>query len=233
MISISIDANLKSTIDKLTAVSVAQWPLILSNAANETAYYVLNKIRQQMPSFIDRPTPYTLNSMFVDKATPAKLEASVQWKDRQRSAGQYLKPEVFGGDRKLKGFETALISARLMPQGYHAVPSKDAPLDAYGNVQRGLYNRILSALRSNPDAVLTKKRRSTKSRAQYVVIMPNSGRNLVPGIYQRSGRGLLRLFAYVSRTTYREQFPFYDIGAQAAQAKFPDKLAAALDQALK
>jgi hypothetical protein len=264
MIAIDVDANLKPIIDQLKAVGSDRWPAILAKAANETGYYVLNKIKQQMPSFLDRPTNYTLNSMFVDKATPAKLETTVKWKDSQRSAGRYLQPEVFGGDRKLKGFETALISAGFMPQGYRAVPSKYAPLDAFGNVSRGLYQKILGALKANPDAVqrrhvdklvrggtmkflkgvsktaanFEKKQKSeqkaqARARSKFVVILPNSGSSLVPGIYQRSGgRGLDRLFSYVSHTQYKAQFPFYDIGAQAASSKFPSKLAEAIDQAV-
>jgi hypothetical protein len=154
-LDIKIESDLKAAFPALAAVSVSEWPKILQYASNETGFYVLNKFKQQMPHFIDRPTPFTLNSMFVKKATGNSLETTVQWKDFTGSgsipAGKYLTPEVYGGARKQKRFERALQAAGLLPSGYVAVPTKDAPVDSYGNVPGGYITQILSYLKANPD----------------------------------------------------------------------------------
>lgn len=154
-LDVKVDFQVKQAIDKLNAVAADKWPDILQEATNETAFYVLNKFKQQMPNYIDRPTPFTLNSMFVKKANVNNIDASVQWKDWTGSgsipAGKYLTPEVYGGARKQKRFEKALQNAALMPAGYVAVPTKDAPIDNYGNVPGGYITQILSYLKANPD----------------------------------------------------------------------------------
>lgn len=154
-LDVKIESDLKKAFPALAAVSLSQWPKILQSASNETGFYVLNKFKQQMPHYIDRPTPFTVNSMFVKKATGNNLVTSVQWKDFTGSgsipAGKYLTPEVYGGARKQKRFEKALQAAGLLPSGYVAVPAKGAPVDSYGNVPGGYINQILSYLKANPD----------------------------------------------------------------------------------
>lgn len=153
---IKIDFDLNKALVPLKAVAPEKWQGILQSAANETGFYVLNKYKQQMPHYIDRPVPYTLNSMFLKKATKTNPEATVQWKEWSGTgavpAGKYLQPEVFGGNRSQKRFEKALARSGLLPEGWVAVPTKDAPKDNFGNVPGGYITKILSYLKANPDA---------------------------------------------------------------------------------
>jgi hypothetical protein len=152
-----VQSELNTMVQTLKQIYPNRWPEILANAATETGYYVLNKYKQQLPKYFDRPTDYTINSMYCQPATPNRLEATVQWKDqgsagKGTSAGRYLQPEVTGGTRRNKRFEASLQYSGRMPAGYFAVPTDDIALDQNGNVPSGLYTKILSALKSSFDS---------------------------------------------------------------------------------
>ncbi|MGZ6477673.1 MAG: hypothetical protein ACXWQE_00145 [Bdellovibrionales bacterium] len=271
-IAFKLEFDPKIFIDQLKELAPDKWQKILSDASNETGFYVLNKYKQQMPNYIDRPTPFTLNSMFVKKSKPTTLDTSVQWKDWTGSgsipAGKYLTPEAFGGQRRQKRFERALQAKGLIPAGWVAVPTKDAPKDSYGNVPGGYITKILSYLGASPDyqqnrqinrlkkmstvnlikgvaktamnfkAVQAKEDRA-KKRAQkfFAVIKGRRGNPLPSGIYERAnmtlGSAIKRVFNFVPIATYRVSFPFYEIGTEAANSKFPSKVAEAVEKSLK
>jgi hypothetical protein len=160
-----------------------------------------------MQSSFDRPKPYTLNSLFLQKATPERLVARVWLKDDLASsnagtpATDYLRPHIEGGTRGQKYFERALQTVGAMPQGTYAVPGRGAELDAWGNPSRSLILRILSQLRvqivagydrSLPvgtDRKTQSKRRRAFGRAggQFVALPKGLGK-LPPGIYLAEGR---------------------------------------------
>lgn len=119
-------------------------------ALTRTAVQVKAAVRAEMPKVFDRPTPWTLNSLFVD---PAKFgqevpEARVWIKDDTGGKGiaptQYLLPEIEGGPRNWKRSERALQRAGFLGADEQIVPAAGATLDAYGNVQRGLIVQLLS-----------------------------------------------------------------------------------------
>jgi hypothetical protein len=218
MFTVKVDSDLPLALEKLKGISADKWPSILAYAANQTGYYVVNKYKQQMPSFIDRPIPFTVNSIYLKPAKVDKVEATVQWREfagTGTSGGKYLRPIVEGGGRRLKKFEKALQNAGLMPRGMLAVPTKDAPVDAYGNVPGALYTKILSYLRANPDGMQNrsvqklkrmklknlvkgvakatfnyeklkaKEDRAKKKAAKYFTVIAGRGNPLPPGIYER------------------------------------------------
>lgn len=268
MFKVKVESELPKALETLKGVAPEKWGAILAYAANETAYAALNKYKKEMPRFFDNPTPFTINSMRVEKATRTRIEATVKWKDAAsggNSAGQYLQPEVYGGERRLKKFEAALQGAGLMPKGYRCVPTDEAPKDQYGNVPASIQNAILAYLKANPDtqekkqaqklknmgfkklmkgAIKTglnyeaKQKAEARARAKkskyFTAIEGNS--TLPPGIYERVnlfGGAIRRLFAFVPTTNYRTQFPFEQIGAEVANAKFAEKLAEAIDKSVK
>jgi hypothetical protein len=231
--------NLKEIQSQLEGIDKRHWPKILSGATTETAFYVRNKLRKEMPSHIDRPKPYTLNSIFVDKGRPREkdVEATVLWKNSMgNSGGKYLKPLVEGGDRHAKGFEKLMIAKGFMKAGMKAVPSDDAPKDAFGNVPGSFIVKVLSWLRVLRDplqnrAIGDKAKKITAKTMEFFVVTDQKGA-LSPGIYQRkrfaSFSAVRRIFAFVRTTSYKKSFPFYDIGRKAAAEKFPEKLDEAL-----
>lgn len=226
MFTIDAESELPKMLEQLKGILPDQWPKILAYAANETAFAVLAKYKAVMPSIFEYPTPFTLNSMYVQKAKPqaGELDASVQWRDfagKGTSAGKYLKPDVDGGLRRSKGFESALMRAGLMPRGYYAVPSSSVQKDSYGNVAPSLFNAILAYLQANNDATQNRRvnsytkmsttkflkqfgkaamnadrndkraRAAQKKRAKYFTVQPGDKSALAPGIYERITYGVI------------------------------------------
>lgn len=141
-------------------------------ALNRTAAQVKAAQVQAMKTSFDRPTKYTLNSLWIEGAAASQqaagtralpingdpyntrlvrsryLEAQVGLKDDSAGSGtpatKYLAPQIFGGPRNVKRFEKALQAAGAMPRGWVAIPAAGARLDAYGNLSKGQITQILS-----------------------------------------------------------------------------------------
>jgi hypothetical protein len=131
---------------------------------------------KRMHADLDRPTPFTLRSLYVVTATAeqgragvsnlsapgdpfsgrvvrsAYLAAEVGIKDDAGTthngtpATKYLLPQVEGGRRHTKRFEKALQAKGALPAGWLAVPAAGARLDAFGNVSRGQVQQILAQI---------------------------------------------------------------------------------------
>lgn len=110
---------------------------------------------REMSDVFDRPTRWTLGSVYSKGATAADLSAEVGIKGADqggRSAVAWLRWQVDGGLRTLKAFERLLVSVGAMPSDMRAVPGKAARLDAYGNLSNGQLGQILSQLRIDSHA---------------------------------------------------------------------------------
>lgn len=156
MIDIKISSDLDKLVNKLETLEPKRWPTKLTRAINETAFYVVNKLKKEMPGFIDRPTPFTLNALRVtQKASVTNndlVDATVGFKEfgsKANWASHYLVPQVDGGDRALKRFEKALVLTGVMNAGYFVLPAAAAPRDQYGNVPGKFIVRVLSQLRAD------------------------------------------------------------------------------------
>ena len=123
----------------------------LATALTKTAQAVQVAQRAEMRDVFDRPSPYTLGAVFVDRARADKLEARVGIADspggRGRAAIKYLRWQISGGQRTPKAYERALMRAGALPDDMRTVPGKYARLDAFGNISAGQLRQILSQLR--------------------------------------------------------------------------------------
>lgn len=273
MLQISVESDINKALNTLDGVlSPRALSFVTMNTLNGSAFAALRKLRTDTPKFLDRPTPRTINSSKVLKATQQKMEAQIVYKDGEitgrGTAGEYLKPVTFGGERRHKRFEGALLRAKLMPPGLFAVPTDDVGKDQYGNVRGGLYTRILSTLQANPDtqqnkylkslrrqstlkllkkyakqqlkgnraAVQRNRERARLNAARYFVVSAGvNDKGLSPGIYERlntkggkQNSKLTKLFSFVPSVSYKAQYPFARILADAVRAVFPQSLADAI-----
>jgi hypothetical protein len=123
----------------------------LATALTKTAQAVKVAQQAEMRDVFDRPSPYTLGAVFVDRARADKLEARVGIANspggRGRPAIKYLRWQINGGQRTLKAYERALMRAGALPDDMRTVPGQFAKLDAYGNISAGQIRQILSQLR--------------------------------------------------------------------------------------
>lgn len=242
MIKIQVDHDLDEMQARLSKVEKEKWPRILSYATTETGFYARNKVIKEMPKHIDKPKPFTRNSLFVKKGNTRDPEATVMWRPGSlsgNSAGRYLMPQVKGGNRQEKRWEKLLQAKGVMPQGYYAVPTKDAPTDAYGNVPGSYIVRILSFVRAFRDRLQNRnldQKKAARKKLQFFAIPPGrSSGGMSPGIYERIslfGGAIRQVFFFSRRAAYNPKFPFYDIANKAAADKFNEKLDEGIKKAI-
>ena len=223
--------DLMRNLQKLAAEDA---PIVTAYALTKTAQDIKEAEVDTMKNVFDRPTKFTLNSLYLKPATKRDLVAEVYFKEGFGSipAWRYLGPQVEGGPRVHKAHEKRLIAAGHMRSDEFAVPGKGAKLDAYGNLSGSTIGRILSQVQaaggSGYDANATNSRRSKAKRknAQYFVLRPGSNnpranRDVAPGIYYRTGiREMVPVIMFVKAPRYQKRYPFYE----TAQRVFNEKL---------
>lgn len=205
--------------------------------ATKVAQAVKVAHERALPAVLDRPTAYTLRSLFLRKATADRPVAEVWFKDETAAsrmatpASVYLTPQVSGGARRVKRFEKALQMAGHMPAGYQCVPGAGCKLDASGNPSRGQIIQILSQLRITLTAGHTRNmphdargQISAQRRAGGRYFVSRAGGGLSPGIYIREfiGRGIVAVFLFKRATAYRQRYDFTAISNRAALEALPD-----------
>lgn len=125
MFSISVRADVKKISRALDDVSRKQLPFATAQAINATAEKLRIAQRANMSKVLDAPTPFTLNSVAVKRATKSNPTAVVYVKP---VAAAYLLPYEKGGLNKLNS------AALLKPVG--------AKVNQYGNLPRNLVKRL-------------------------------------------------------------------------------------------
>lgn len=229
-----------------------QLPFAMAAALTRTAHDVRDAERKEMARAFDRPTRYTLNSLYVKPATKAQLVARVWVKDSDRAA-HYLLPQIWGGSRPMKRFEELLRQRGIMGANERAVPGEGAKLDAYGNMSRGQIVQILSQLRTfnlaGFDANATNSKRSRAKRAKVKYFFARQGESRVgggawkrgdkvqhlrSGVYAKTARGgLTPVLIFVKGTGYRARLRFFEVGRKTVADRFRSHFANAFRHATK
>lgn len=242
MFQVNVTSNLPQ-VQAALAHDAKQAGFALVVALTRTARDIKPAEIEEMRSVFDRPTRYTLNSVYVDPATKAKPEARVWLKDGDRPT-HYLVPQIAGGGRPLKRFEEVMVQAGYMGRGERAVPGAGAQLDAYGNMSRGQIVQILSQLRAfnlaGSDQNATGSRRSRAKRAQVQYFLSRgrgavTGRgawkngmkeqHLPRGVWMREafgawGSAVKPVLLFVSRMQYRLIFKFREVAERVVARRF-------------
>lgn len=241
VVQLDIRHNVEDIRQQLKTNRTDQLPFAMALALTRTAQRTKAYLIGRMQQVFDRPTPYTLNSLYVVPATKTNLRASVGIKDfaaKGTPAERYLRPEIEGGPRNLKRSERALQAKGLLPPGMFAVPAIGAELDAYGNMSAGQIVGILASLEALPGTAYTniKTKRAKRVIGTYVsrdyfVAMP--GGHLKPGIYERlSPRHIVPVMIFVRPPEYSIRFDMYADGQTFANSAFNEELASAWSQAI-
>lgn len=249
MFSINVTSNVQEVIRKLSDLQKEQVPFALAHALTMTAQRVKDAQVREMRDVFDRPTPYTLDSLFTRPATKTNLTAFV-WLKSDTSKGtpadKYLMPQIKGGERRLKRFEKALQRVGALPPDYVAVPGEAAKLDSYGNMSRGQIVQILSYFQAFPEAgyranitAARKVRLARGSRAKqgiaYFVGRPGGGKAPL-GVWQRTqfaaGSAIKPVLIFVPAARYEKLFDFYYVAQQTIERDLLPQFAASLQAAL-
>lgn len=245
---VSVRTELQQFARQLDAMGRGQLRFAAAQALNISTQAAKDKLRAEMASTFDRPTSWTLNSTYLQRASTRSLVADVHFKDfapKGVPAGKFLKPEILGGERRLKAAEIKLNNA-LGTTGLRWVPTKFTQLDAYGNPSRGQIVTILTRLAPGTLGLGSANSGKGKRRDEsYFAILPNAkqgrggrGGGLPPGIYKQTVGGLGRRFQPVMTFArhspeYRQRLDFTGVAAAAFKARFPSALREAMAKAMR
>ena len=197
-----------------------QLPFLISYSLNKAMQDARSEERTVMVSVFDRPTPWTLNSMQITPSTKRDLSATLDFK---AGVSTYLNPEVQGGARPLKRSEIA-FGSRYM------VPTKFAPVDQYGNVQRGFLRQVMSQLGTAELMSGFNANMSTRSRKG--AVKRAGGQFFIRGhvIYKRNGHKTVPMFVFTRPPSYRPRYPFFDAGRKVIHDRFEVHFKSAWDR---
>lgn len=216
-------------------------PFVMARTATLLAQRVKKGTITVMQKRLDRPTPTTLNSLFVKMATKARA-AEVYFKDSWASgipADTYLQQAVSGGLRPHKRFEKSLIARGIMRSGQYAVPTT-AFMNQYGNVSRGTMLKILSGLGAaeSTQGYQANASGSARSRRKGNAHRFFSGDvDGTEGVWERKsmamGDAVRPVFIFSdSAPKYRTIFPFFKIGQNIVNANYQADAATAWAEAM-
>lgn len=200
---INININVDSVLDSLKNIKKEQIPFAISYATNLTAQDIADEITNEMPRYLDRPTPFTLKAYLTasgkwkgKRANKRDLTAIIQAGDIQ---AEYLAFQVFGGTRKPK--KEAIL-----------VPTLLAPKNQYGNLTRANIKRY-----ADPQGNIFHAGKKEQKE---------------PGVYRRKRKALEMLAAYETQTEYEPRFPIHSIAQRKAKQVMERNLLLAMQKAL-
>lgn len=230
---ISVTSDIHKAVKSLSDLKKKQVPAATKWAINNTAVLVKEAEEREIRNVFNNPTRFTQNSLWIQWARPGKLEAIVKIKDhavKGTAASKYLAPEIEGGPRRHKGFEKLLISKGMMPANMYAVPSRTVKRDSYGNVSKGLIQKILSGLQAQRDVHQRARKGSRTSGGYFAGIIGN-----VHGIWDVKALhdgGPALLFIYTNTPNYTKRLNFQAVAARVISRSFNKEFGKALAYAI-
>lgn len=245
MFTVSVKDDMQRVLRQLDNFDRRQVPFVIAKALTATAQDAKKDLVAVLPRIFENPTPYTMNSIFVSGANKQRLEAIVGFKDTASNgtpAAKYLQPEITGGGRRIKRIERYLSGKGILPNGMAVVPAAGAQIDAYGNVKRADYGKIISRLARQSNAATTGKRtRRTKtgSGGQLFVNIPGrkgSNPKLPAGVWERTsfaqGSAIKPMLLFVEIPRYRARFDFTGTVTKTIRQQFQQRLNEAIELAI-
>lgn len=234
----NITTNIDKYVKQVGPTTEKKFERAIKNALNDVVFMAKKDAGTRTQAVFDSPTPLTKNPALVDKAekTPRGMEARVylkgKWDMATKGSGpaEYLRAQITGGKRRDKRSERLLKIKGILAQGYQTVPTK-AYRNRYGNITRGMIQKILSDLQAYSYSGTTEQNRPTfaykklKGRNNYRFrkadknikggIARTQGRFYVipagkrgAGIYERKKKRPVMVMAFVPDPTYRKRYNF-------------------------
>lgn len=236
-------------------VADSQLPYAAAKTLTRTGQQVKAAEGEEIARSFSNPTPYTKGSVYLQTATKTRLQARVWLKD-QGSKPSFLMPQIEGGARPMKRFETRLKMTGFMSADQRAVPGTAAKLDAYGNMSRGQINQILSQLKTAvvqgdfSNATNSKRSRAKRANVQYFVskgpgssrsgfagkVRGQYGQHLPAGVWERRvhawGQSVRPVLLFVNGTKYSRRLDFFGVAQRVIDVNLVTNAEAAVREAM-
>jgi hypothetical protein len=233
---IKIESNIQEISARLEDIAMKKLPWALQRTVNDLAFKVRTETYDHMGRVFDRPKPsFTLRSMEVIKArskfNPSSWVGLAFRVDKRFEKA--LAHQFTGGNRAWKRAEGAFMRAGILPSGLMMVPSKECPLDQYGNIPASFLVRLISYLQAfgetgykanmtqEKKGKLAKRKRTKEGWATingveyFVSYGRGRTRHLPKGIYAKTGiHGFIvkPILLFVRRGRYDKRIDLKSIG---------------------
>lgn len=223
---------------KTNALDVSNWigslvekqiPWFMLRTANDLAFATRAATTKKMESVFVQPTPWTLKSIWVDKAKDKMNIKARVWLNDYGGQERVIQHEFTGGLRRFKPFEGQFLRKGIIDKDLIIVPAAGCPLDSYGNPKPAFMVQMLSYLnvfgeqgyRANMTEQTKKRLRGKFSKAVGgdVEFFISTGRwpnqNLPAGIWMRvkyaAGSAVKPVFLFVRKGAYLKRIDIEDI----------------------
>lgn len=220
---ISLKHTIKQVMPKLEQFTSRQAPFVIAKALTNTAQDVRKAYGAATPAVFDRPNAFTRGAWAMQPARKADLTAYVFAKDKQ---ARYLKFQVQGGGRRIKGFEKRFGAIGEHGPDDALVPTRNVRLDASGGVSLATIKRMQQQMTGGGKV------------GRYFLGKPkgggkNAGRGV--GIYARvaGNKKLEALMVFASTPRYSKRFDMRGIGKRTINGVFEARLKDAWAYALR
>jgi hypothetical protein len=218
----------EKTLQELRGVQREQFPFAFSKALNDTAFDVMFFYQSTVQSILEDPTPFTVKSMYVKKATKKTLSAEVGFKEfasKGTPAVKYMSHLQYGGERLAKRAEVLLRQKGHLEKTEWLIPTEHYR-DKYGNVRRGQVQKMLSAVQSTLDTAAYSKGDKAK---QFFIPSVRSQQHLGKHIYTRRGKNKMRMFMrIVNSVKYKPILRYGELCSAHADKVFAGNLQKAI-----
>lgn len=124
--SINVSTDVRKLSRGLNDLARNQVPFATAKALTASADLARISVTRQLPTIFDKPTPFTMRAVGIERATKSKLQARVFVK---RIQAAYLDVQETGGDIRPKAKRPLIIATEQLAR------------DAYGNLPRGTLRR--------------------------------------------------------------------------------------------
>lgn len=202
MFTLSVKSDVRALSKKLDALARKQLPFATAQALNATAEQVRDAQRENMRKVLDKPTPFTLNSVAVKRASKSNPVALVYVKP---IAVSYLLPYEIGGKNKLNS------RALIKPVGQK--------VNQYGNLPR----TTLARLKGKPNVFIGK----VQTKDGVVDGVWQRGKKT-----RGKSAGLKLLMKFEDAHDVRQHLDYRGVGKRVVAAVFPRALDAAVAKAI-
>lgn len=240
MITINIKHNISETIRLLDERGRKQIRFATAVALTKTAKLAQAAVVDELRSRFDRPTPYTLKSLYIKPATKQNLQAMVYLKDQaiggknNKSLAEIIGHQFTGGTRIRKRIEAAFTRAGLISANEFLVPGEAAKLDQYGNLSKGQTVQVMSQVKVGADALAykTNSLRSKKNVKAAGAMFWSVGGKLPRGVWMRDGLGVKPVLLVIQQPQYQRRIDMNKIVQGVVDKKFSSEFKSALDSAI-
>ena len=199
-----------------------------SVALTSTAWQVNKRLKSDMQSQFDNPSPWIIRGTALEKATKAKLQSTVSIREPQ---SRYVKEHFQSGFRGQKPYERVLSSMGILPSGWRAVPGAGLKLDSRGIPNRTQLREMIGSVSTRMQTYKGKGKRM--QTIGYFAVRVGTQSHLRPGIYLRSARAIRPMLIFVQSAGYDQILDLEKIGRETVRAYFQREFDTAFANAMR